>query len=220
MATILMLHQIYYHPDQLPKLFPFAQPYFNSHLSLFFENECIESIVTRTTSKNIGVCSWKLADKMRTRVGYRGVLTEEAVNGDFEVLSLTKNSSRHTMIAMANQWHKGFVPALDLLWQKLGYKRPGEAKNPIYQNAWIGRTDIYKRYVAEFLSPAMNLTMKDEELYKLMTQPSGYGRLSKSSDLTNVKAHLGMDDYPLSPFVLERCPSLWIDMHKIKVTYL
>jgi hypothetical protein len=215
-----MLHQIFYKPEHLPKLFPFAKPYFNSHLSIFFECEPIEAIVTRATSKNIGVCSWKLADKMRTRVGYRGVLTEEAVNGDFEVLSLTKNSSRHTMIAMANQWHKGFVPALDLLWQKLGYKRPGEAKNPIYQNHFIARTDIYQDYVRNFLTPAMNLIMVDAELHEMMIQPSGYGNLSKEADLTNIKRDLGMTDYPLAPFILERCPSLYFDMKRIKVTYL
>jgi len=157
---------------------------------------------------------------MRMRVGLRVPLTEKMVDGDFEVLSLTKNSARHTMMAMANAWHPGFTQTIDLLWQKLGLKRPGETKNPIYQNHFIARTDIYQNYVENFLKPAMEMIIDDIELHGLMMQPSGYGRLSRDSDVKSVKAKLGMDDYPLCPFVLERCPSLWFTMNKINVTYL
>lgn len=215
-----MLHQIYYHPDQRAKLFPFSVPYFNETLTIFFENEPIRKIVSEANSKNVGVCSWKLAEKMRLRVGLRKPLTEEVINRDFEVLSFTKNSSRHQMMAMARTWHAGFVPAMDLLWQKLGFSRPGEAKNPIYQNHFIARTDIYQEYVNKFLRPAMELIESDEELKKIMVQPSGYGKLSRTSDIKSVKTKLGMDDYPLCPFVLERCPSLWFQMKGIKVSYL
>jgi hypothetical protein len=216
----MSLHQIYYKEEQRAKIYPFASPYFNKSLTIFFENRPIWDVVSSAKTKNVGVCSWKLADKMKIRVGLRNVLTEDAINGDFEVLSLTKNSTRHQMLAMANAWHKGFIPALDLLWQKLGYKRPGEAKNPIYQNHFIARTDIYKDYVNNFLRPAMDLILNDFELNQMMIQPSGYGRLSRSSDVTSVKAQLGMDDYPLCPFILERCACLWFQMKGIKISYL
>lgn len=215
-----MLHQIYYKPDQLPKIFPFAKPYFNDSLTIFFENTPIQQIVRASTTKNVAVCSWKLAEKMRIRVGLRRPLTKEAIEGDYEVLSFTQNSCRHTMIAMANAWHPGFVPALDLLWQKLGLKRPGEAKHPIYQNHFSARRDIYQDYVENFLSPAMELIENDGELNKMMVQPSGYGRLSRNSDVKSVKEKLGMDDYPLAPFVLERCPCLYFQLKGIKITYL
>ncbi len=216
----MSLHQIYYREDQLPKLYPFATPYFNERLTIFFENAPIEHVVRQATTKNIGVCSWKLSDKMKIRVGIRRPLTEEAIDGDFEVLSLTRNSSRHQMMAMANAWHPGFVHAIDLLWHRLGFKRPPEAKIPIYQNHWIGKTEIYQRYVNEFLSPAMKLIIEDAELNKVMIQPSGYGTLSRKADMTNVKLQLGMDDYPLCPFVLERCPALWFQMRKVNITHL
>jgi hypothetical protein len=74
--------------------------------------------------------------------------------------------------------------------------------------------------VVNFLIPAMKLTEKDEELNKMMLQPSGYGKLQRNCDLKSVKEKLSMDDYPLSPFVLERCPSLWFTMKNINVTYL
>jgi hypothetical protein len=210
------LHQIYYKPDQLSKLYPFAKPYFNESLTIFFENEPIRKLVSETTAEKIAVCSWKLSQKVRNI----HPVTEQALLSNFEVLSFTRNSRRHLMIAMAAAWHKGFLPAIDLLWEKLGYKRPGEARNPIYQNHFAGRTTIYREYVNEFLSPAMDLITNDEQLNEMMTQPSGYAKLSRTSDLKSVKAKIGMDDYPLCPFVLERCPSLWFQMKGIKVSYL
>ena len=212
--------QIYYKDEQLPHLYPFAIPYKNEGLTIYFENDCIAKVVKATTAEKVGVCSWKLASKMKIRVGMRKPLTVEALESDYQVLSLTQNSSRHQMLAMANAWHKEFIPTIKLLWSKLGYKMPGEAKQPVYQNHYSAKSHIYKRYVNEFLSPSMELTLKDEELNEKMTQPSGYGKLSREADVKSVKEKLGMIDYPISPFILERCPSLWFDLNRIKVTYL
>lgn len=214
------LHQILYKDEQRHKLYPFAKPYFNEGLTIYFENEPISKIVMATTADKVAVTSWKLQDKLRLRVGLRGALTQEALDSDYEVLSFTRNSKKHQMLAMANQWHKGFIPTIKLLWEKLGYKMPSEAKNPIYMNHYSCKTEIYKRYVSEFLSPAMELTEKDEEMREKMLQPSGYGTLSRNCDLRSVKAKLGLNDYPLCPFILERCPALFMTMHKINVSYL
>lgn len=214
------LYQIYYKEDQRHKLLPFSIPYFNEGLTIFFENDPIVKLVRETKADKIGVCSWKLSDKMRIRTGMRGALTPQVMESDFQVLSLTKNSSRHQMLSMAKAWHPSFGPTISLLWEKLGYKMPGEAKNPIYQNSWIGKSEIYKRYVEEFLSPAMDLVMSNEELHTMMLQPSNYGHLSRNSDLKSVKQKLGLSDYPLCPFVFERCPPLWLQMHGYKISYL
>lgn len=210
------LYQIYYKPDQKEKLYPFAIPYFNESLTIFFENTPIRDIVSKYEGEKLAVCSWKLSKKVRII----HPVTEEALNRDYQVLSLTRNSARHQMLAMANAWHPGFIKTIDLLWQKVGLKRPPEAKNPIYQNHHSSLATIYKEYVNTFLIPAMDLTMSDEELNKLMLQPSGYARLSKTADVKSVQEKLGMSDYPLAPFILERCYSLWITMKKIPVTYI
>lgn len=209
-------HQIYYKAEQLPSLYPFAKPYFNDSLTIFFENQPIRTLIRATDAEKVAVCSWKLSQKVRKI----HPVTERALMGDFEVMSFTRNSSRHLMIAMAAAWHPGFVPALDLLWSKLGYKRPGEARNPIYQNHFAAKSTIYKEYVENFLSPAMELIENDEELHDLMIKPSGYARRARNADVKSVRAKLGMDDYPLCPFVLERCPALWFQMKGIKISYL
>lgn len=214
------LYQLYYKDDQKQKLFPFSIPYQTQGLSIYFENSWIAELVKASKAEKIGVCSWKLREKLRRNVGLSKTLTQKDLEGDYEVLSFTKNSKKHQMLAHLYQWHPKSKEAMALLWGKLGYKLPGEVKNPIYQNAYISKAEIYKDYVSNFLIPAMELTEKDEQLRELMLQPSGYGRLSREADLESVKAKLGMDDYPLCPFVLERCPSMYYQMKGVKISYL
>jgi hypothetical protein len=57
-------------------------------------------------------------------------------------------------------------------------------------------------------------------LNKIMLQPSGYGKLQRNCDLKSVKEKLGMSDYPLAPFILERCPSLYYQMKGVQISYL
>lgn len=219
MATELT--QIYYREEQRSKIYSFSIPYFNPDLTIFFENKPISEVVTASEAEKIGVCSWKLQEKLKERVGTRQGITLEAISGNYEVLSFTRNSKRHRMIAMAAQWHPDFMETLTKLWNKLGHTGIlKEPKDPIYKNSFMARGDIYKRYVSEFLNPAMELINTDEELNILMNKPSKYGSFCKTADLKAVKDKLGMTDYPLCPFVLERCPSIWFDKHNINVSYL
>lgn len=211
------LFQIWYKEEHRSKLLPFAIPVYNPTLTIFFENKLISELVPTSKSEYTGVVSWKLADKMRKI--HREKLPS-ALNGGFHVMSLTKNSQRHSMLAAANVWHPYFLKTITLLWSKLGLQIPKEARHPIYQNAFLSRTDIYQDYVTNFLNPAMKLIEEDETLHNLMIQPSGYSKLNRSADIRSVKSKLGMDDYPLAPFILERCPSLFFTLKNIPVTYL
>lgn len=213
-------YQVYYDEKQKEKLFPFSIPYYNPTLTIFFENKVLSDLVSASTADKIGVASWKLRDKMRIRVAPRGELTPEVLNSDYEVLSLTKNSKKHTMLAHLYHWHPKSRDAIALLWQKLGYKLCGEVKNPIYQNAYIGKAEIYKKYVNEFLNPAIDLIKRDQQLNELMMLESNYGNLNREADLKSVKAKLGINYFPLCPFILERCPSIWYDLNNVKITYL
>ena len=214
------LYQLYYEESQRQKLLPFAIPVKTEGLTIFFENYWIVKLVLESTAEKVGVCSWKLAEKMRMRVGLRQPVTQDVINSEYEVLSFTKNSKKHSMLAMANAWHPEFIKTITLLWEKLGYKMKGETKQPVYQNHHISKREIYKDYVLNFLLPAMELIKSYEELNKMMIQPSGYSRLNRHCDIRSVKSKLGMDEYPLCPFIMERCPSLWFDMKGIKVAYL
>lgn len=220
-----ILYQIYYKDEQKQHLFPFAKPVYNQRLTVFFENKIIVDVVQGSKAEKIGVCSWKLFQKLKLRVSGpngRRPLTEEALNEDYEVLSFTRNTPAHRMIARADIWHAGFRPSIDKLWEKLGYKRPHETRSPIYQNHYMAKGEIYRDYVDNFLAPAIDVIQRDEELNNLMMQPSRYEDLvhPQKDGVEALKRDCGIDYYPMVPFVLERCPSLWFEMKKIKVSYL
>lgn len=215
-----VLYQIYYKEEQKSSIFPFAVPYFNDSLTIFFENTVIADLVMQNEADKVAVCSYKLEYKMRFRVGSKEPLTPEALNRDYSVLSFSKQSSKHKMMARAHEWHPEFTKAIKLLWEKLGYRMPGEVKHPIYQNHYAATKEIYRSYVLEFLIPAMTLIKEHEELNKLMLSDSQYNRRNKKVDMKSVMEKLGMTYFPLCPFVLERCPSLWFQMKNISVTYL
>ena len=221
MATDMTeLYQIYYDETHLQKIFPFSIPYYNETLTIFFESAVIKDIVLASKADKVGVASWKLKDKLRSRVGLRVPLSLEVLNSDYDILSLTKNGKKHTMLAHLYRWHPSSLQAMTLLWQKLGLKLVGEVKNPIYQNHYVAKREIYQDYVNNFLNPAMEVIKSDEQLNKLMMSNSSYGKLNREADLRSVKAKLGLDFYPLAPFVLERCPSCYYEMKGYKISYL
>jgi len=214
------LYQLFYKDEQAQKLFPFTIHYRTEGLTIYFESHWIRQLVLASNAEKIGVTSWKLQEKLRRNVGIRVPLTQESIEGDYQILSLTKNSKKHTMLAHLYHWHKDSKRAIELLWSKLGYKLPGEVKNPIYCHHFIAKREIYLDYVNNFLCPTMELVENDPEVREIMLQPSGYGTLNRDCDMRSVKAKLGMDDYPLIPFILERCAPAFFQMRGYQISYL
>lgn len=212
-------YQIYYQEDQKSKLFPFAKPYFNPHLTIFFENSIIKHLVASAKGKYVSVCSWKLCEKLRWRVGSRAPLTEEAIDGDYEVLSFTKNTKYHYMLASADRHHPGFKDSLKKILAEIGHDMPMEVKEPIYQNHFSARTDIYRDYVLNYLNPAIYVMEHNPELHALAMKNSGYTSLTNQT-ADHLKNKLGISYYPMAPFLLERLFSVYVHNNKIKVTHL
>lgn len=220
MASSLI--QIVYNEEQKAACYPFSTIYFNDALTIFFENAIISSLVTATQAEKIGVCSWKLREKFRMNVCRPRELTEEIINSDYDVLSFTCNTKYHKMLTAANHWHKGFRAAIEKVCESIGQRCPGEVKNPIYQNAFTARTEIYQDYVKNWLNPAMEAMINDPELKEMVTVDSGYTNLAKkdAADQERLMRLIGMPFYPLCPFVLERLFSIYIQTRKINVTWL
>lgn len=214
--------QIYFKDEQLKELFPFADAYLNEGLTPFFENTIISEVVNGSKGDKIAVCSWALRQKMNMRIPPRRELTEEVLQEDFDVMSFTKNSHDHDMLGALEAWHPGSKELLRKIWTKLGHPLLKKPKYPIYQNAFCARAEVYKAYVQEFLDPAMDIMATDEEIRNLCFQNSGYNRTvdNRPVDFTRTKKYLGLTYYPMHPFILERCFSIWIDDKNLKVVYL
>lgn len=215
-------YQIFFKNEHIPHLYPFSQVYWNHTLTIFFENDPISKIVMRSNADKIAVCSWRIKEKLRYNVGGRGVIDEELLNSDYDVLSFTRNSVYHQMLNAAENWHSGFKKALTQIVEGIGEDMVGEVKNPIYQNHFCAKREIYQDYVKNWLIPAMELIKNDPAVYKACTADSNYHKLIRAEALTpeQLQEKIGMPHYPLVPFLLERLFSIYVDTNKINVTWL
>jgi len=216
------LIQIYYAEEQKAHCFPFADLYYNQKLTIFFENEPISRLVMASEDEKLAVCSWKLRQKLRWYIGKPRELTQEVLNSDYEVLSMTKNSQNHQMLASADRHHKGFKVAFQKICDHIGLKVPGEVKIPIYQNHFSAKIEIYRDYVSNFLKPAMDFMTNNEEMNRMAMADSNYSQLSRNSAATSeyLQQQIGVSYYPLAPFLLERLFSVYVQNKRIKVTWL
>ena len=216
MASEISFIQIYFHVKHLSTLYPFATPYFNDKLTPYFENSVIKEVVPQSKSEKIGVCSWALRHKMKLALR---PLTLEVLNENFDVLSLSRNSKHHKMLSAAEAWHPGFTETLTKIMVKIGWGKPVHPKYPVYQNAFVAKTELYKRYVNEFLVPAMEV-MESDELKPLCWQDSNYSKLKREPLSDKAKKDLGVSYYPMHPFLCERFFSQWLEKQSLNIQYL
>jgi hypothetical protein len=219
---VARLVQIYYKDEQKAACYPFADLYFNNGLTIFFENEIIRKLVLASTDEKIGVCSWKLKQKMIYNVLRPRTLTQEVIETEYDVLCFTGNSKNHGMLQCLNAWHPGALNTMKVILEMIGKKMPGEVKRPIYQNSFMAKLEIYQDYVKNWLAPIMDLTMSDPIVYSLMTQDSKYSNLAKKDAASPeyLQEKIGMPFYPLAPFILERLFSIYCHNNRINVTQL
>lgn len=222
MAQSIGFYQIWFREEHKKEIFPFASQFHNPTLSEFFENSIISTLVKSTVADKIAVCSWSLRKKMTMRIPPRRELFQEVLQEDFDVMSFSKNVPSHDMLGALEGWHPGCTEILKLIFANLSLPFTRKPKFPIYQNAFCAKSEIYKQYVTEFLDPAMELMATNERIKVLCWQDAGYTRttLNETVDLKRIKELLGVPYYPLHPFLLERCFSLWIDNKNLKVIYL
>lgn len=215
-------YQIYYAEEQKQEIYPFATPYYNEGLTIFFENEIIASLVPNSRSDKIAVCSWKLKKKLKWYMGKHRPITPELLESDYDVLSFTKNSNYHQMLNCADTHHKGFKSIMKTLLEGIGKKMVHEVKQPIYQNHFSVRREIYQDYVKNWLIPCMEFIKNDPGMYKMATVDSNYHNLNKKDAAKReyLMQKIGFPFYPLATFLLERLFSIYIETQKLKVTWL
>lgn len=139
------------------------------------------------------------------------------IDGDYEVLSFTRNSPHHDMFAAAEVWHPGFTNVFDEMMEKIGANRPiGKIKTPIYQNHFSARRDIYLKYIYTYLNPAISALESMPEARR----DSGYSKLIGQPASEEMVKKIGLPYYPLACFLLERLFSVFCQNEGIKVSHL
>lgn len=218
----LDFYQIYYKDEQLTQLYDFATPYKNETLTNYFENSVIADLVPKSKAELIAVCSWRLKQKRgqgssELILKNRELTYESIVSKEFDIAILTPRSQGHHIMNMASNWHgKSWDDAIQELRKFI--KVPEEIiGNAIYENHFIAKREIYQEYVQSCLRPCMAFM----EGNRIFFEGSGYR--SKKRDKEEVKMvteKLGMQDWPIAPFVLERLFRIWIEGKRLNIVNL
>lgn len=216
------LTQIIYKEEQRAECYPFANVYFNEKLTIFFENSVIIDVVGKSTADKIGVCSWKLRQKQRWNVPKSREITQELLESDYDVLSFTRNTHHHQMLYASERWHPGFLQALKAICKYAGINVPSEVHQPIYQNAFMAKRDIYEEYITDYLKRVIAGINYEVAAEALVMQDSGYHALSRTDAAPKewLMEKIGVPYYPMAPFLLERLFSIFCHNNKIKVEYI
>ena len=217
MAKSISLYQIYYKDEQKEQIYDFAIPYFNTVLTPYFENAVISELVPKSNADFISVCSWRLKKKRGDcfRLPDKTLTLEKIENADFDIAILTPRSPTHDVMGMAAHWHgKAWTDAIEELKKKI--KIPKKVNYAIYENHFIARKDIYSSYVLDCLNPCIEF-MHTNSVFHV---DSGYNRRKSKSEVLEYEKKTGRKDWPISPFVLERLFSIYINDKDFKVINL
>lgn len=212
MAPELDFFQIYYKEDQLSELYPFATPYKNENLSLYFENSVISELVPKSQAKRISVCSWRLQQKRGGLFRVSKSLNYDDLIDDYDVAIITPRSPAHKPLRMAGMWHgKAWDNALREL--RSFIKIPKELKYAIYENHFVATREVYHRYVKECLDPCISFMSSRPVFFA----DSNYHTRKSADEVAAYKRLTGRNDWPMAPFVLERLFSIWVDSQDLKI---
>jgi hypothetical protein len=212
MRTV-QFYQIFYKEEQFAELYPFACQFYHSDLDEFFENKVIADLVPRVTATNdlIAVCSWRLKAKRQDSIRTKGELTYEKMCVlDYDVAILTPRSANHRPLEAAKTWHyPHWTPAIERLRDLI--KIPQEVTHTIYENHFVADRDLYQDYVRRYLCPAIDFMKENPEIFRA---PSGYAKYKTEGERKIIKEKLGLDDWPIGVFVLERLFSIYLQNEK------
>lgn len=212
----LEFYQIIYKDEQIKELYSFAIPYLNETLSPLFENAVIADLVPQCKSDFISVCSWALRRKrnggaseviLKNKYGDTELTEERIMAHEFDIAKLTP-VHHIDVIGKLMQWHPNAKPCLEEL--KKFIKIPEVIPHAIYENHFIAKREIYTAYVETCLKPCIEF-IGEKEVFKAA---SGYRqkkeRMSGQTEVKDTLAKLGLEDWPMTPFILERLFSIWI----------
>jgi hypothetical protein len=225
MRPTLDFIQIIYNQEQFDSCYPWAQKYFNTTLTDYFENDVISKLVPTLNADYISVCSWRLAKKRPDVImnlnGELGLTEDRILSQDFDIAVLTPRSPRHKALEMASHWHgeawdDAFTCFRGFLYDQ-GVRGLKEVSKAIYENHFIARREIYHDYVKNWLIPAIAF-MEERDVFRL---DSGYIHKKRDpEEIKNYQEKSGRTDWPIGVFILERLFSIYIEGKPYKIINL
>lgn len=215
------IYQIYYNESQINRLDSGFKALYNPNANEYLENQVIIDNINNSNGEYTGFVSHKFKEK----TGFTSQMIDKMEEGYDVYTFFGSLKNKEYFLFNMNRWHDGALEAIQEIFRLAGIDKDyctvnynNKQKKPtreiIYQNHFIARTEIYKRYVTEMLMPCVNVMKNaDEYLYKLLWKDSKYSYAKKVPVETRIKV-FGVPYYPLHPFLCERLFSIWLTINK------
>lgn len=196
------------------------QSYFNTinsieQKSYLFEYNPIISIIDNNIhnikdSKYMGIFSWKFPAK----TGFSEKEIYYNIDNEHDVYIFIKPffKTGKDYFIHSEKFHPGLINIIKKLCDELNIEYTDSPEHIIYSNFYIGKYEIIKDYIDNYIKPSINLL--ETKLKDLAWQNSRYA----SMPIEQLKKYTGLTYYPMHSFVLERMLSIYLHNNKhIKV---
>jgi hypothetical protein len=209
------IHTILFEPNQTT---PFI-PYDNSHIRtiedksyLFEYNPILALTPTFDDNKYYGIFSPKFGIK----TGFNKPILEFMLDyhryKEYDLIAIC-HPLPLPYLRFTDNHHMGFMDIFTQLCDKLNIQVQ-EPSTVIYANQFIAKGWLYKKYVSEVITPAIEILEND--LKELAWKNSGYNGLKPEK----LKELTGLKYYTFHTFLLERLLSVWLENQNYKTLEL
>lgn len=213
----IKIYQIYYNDEQKLSLSNNTIPYYNDKLTVYFENEIIKNLYDEIDSDYFGVLSWKFNIKNNI------TFTTKYIDGKYDMYYFTNNTKDVDVLGIAYKWHPYFKEIFSLILKNLDIDVNIKPTIGLYSNSVIASSDIYKKYIKEYLIPTMELLDTLNGTFKSKYMNDIREKLWSNSMYHHkigdrLKEHTGKSFYTYHTFLCERLWSVFYEIHKDEFT--
>jgi hypothetical protein len=216
----LKIYQIYYNAETESNCMPETEKFFNTNCTQFFENKIISDLVAVGEHKKaeyFGVFSHKFTKRHRF-ANYAGI---EKTLDKFapDCLSFFAGRGRLQNPIPRSPQTKLFREILQecLNGAGINFDINDNCKFYIMFNHFVMKSELYEKYVKEYLNPFMIACSQNEKANENRKYSLASRRFSQNPDLVN---QLGDKFYKYHAFLCEMLPSIFCTMEKIKAIHL
>lgn len=209
----IRIHQVCFDSRSLAAVDPAYVPYFNSTRQPFFENAVISDLMENGADREadyFGIFSWRFSRKIP--LGANDILGRMSKDDCASDVYSFFGWDEGTRIWLQGETaHPGIIEATEYLLSKMGIRlNLGRIRPPVvFQNHFICRSRLYRKYYLEMLRPAILLmcSPKQRKLRGLLNRDANYRPdLPPEYFISN----FGMIHATLHPFICERLFSTWL----------
>jgi hypothetical protein len=211
----LKIYQIYYDVEQIKQLSPNTMPFYNSKLSVYFENDLLKDFYynNKIDSDYFGILSWRFNSKN----GF--TFSPEMIDGDYDAYVFEGLIQSHDVFYDSVRCHPYFMDIFKKVLQHLKIDVTIKPMLGLYQNSIIAKQSVFKKYMEEYLLPTMDFLNNMDKKFPELNQKLWADAKYKYDPALTERLHqqTGKPYYTYHTFICERLWSVYCLVNDLKL---